>query len=92
MLKKMIFGTFVLITVLLTTFQLVFELNILYLNNNDVLITHKKYYPVNKTSHNMIQQPTTSFFYFKVNILVIIKHLHSTVTDTNDINLYFYVQ
>jgi len=32
MLKVMIFGTFVLITVLLTTFWLVFELNILYLN------------------------------------------------------------
>jgi len=32
MLKIMIFGTFVLITVLLTTFWLVFELNILYLN------------------------------------------------------------
>jgi len=28
----MMFGTFVLITVLLTTFWLVFELNILYLN------------------------------------------------------------
>jgi len=32
MLKIMIFGTFVLITVLLTTFRLVFELNISYLN------------------------------------------------------------
>jgi len=32
MLKIMIFGAFVLITVLLTTFWLVFELNILYLN------------------------------------------------------------
>ena len=41
------------------------------------MITHKKYYPVNKTCHNMILQPTLSFFYFKVNIPVIIKHLHS---------------
>ena len=32
MLKIMIFGTFVLITVLLTTSWLVFEYNILYLN------------------------------------------------------------
>ena len=32
MLKIMIFGTFVLITVPLTTFWLAFELNILYLN------------------------------------------------------------
>jgi len=39
----------------------------------------------------MILQPTTSIF-FKVNIPVIIKHLHSIVTDTNDINLKFYVQ
>jgi len=29
----------------------------------------------------------TELFYFKVNIPVIIKHLHSIVTDTNDINL-----
>ena len=35
----------------------------------------------------MILQPTLSFLYFKVNIPVIIKHLHSIVTDTNDINL-----
>ena len=35
----------------------------------------------------MIQQPTQSLFYFKVNIPGIIKHLHSIVTDTNDINL-----
>jgi len=34
MLKIIIFGTFVLITVLLTTFWLVFELNILYLNKS----------------------------------------------------------
>jgi len=52
---------------------------------------HKKYYPVNKTSHNMILRPTPSFFYFEVNIPVIIKHLHSIVTDTKDINLQFYV-
>jgi len=58
MLNIMIFGTFVLITVLLTTFFLVFELKYIifkYNVNDDVLITHKKYYPVNKASHNMIQ-------------------------------------
>jgi len=49
------------------------------------LITHKKYYTVNKISHNMIPQPTTSIFILY--IPVIIKNLHSIVTDTNDINL-----
>jgi len=34
----------------------------------------------------MISTAYNKDFYFKVNILVIIKHLHSIVTDTNKIN------
>jgi len=52
----MIFGTFVLITVMLIYYIWI---------NNDILITHKKYYPVNEISHNMIVQPTTSNFILK---------------------------
>jgi len=53
-----------LITVLLSTFWLIFDLNISYLNEKmHVLSTLKKHYPVNKTSHNRILQSTLSFYY-----------------------------
>jgi len=63
MLKIMILGTCVLIIVLLATFWLVFDLNISYLNKKYVLCTLKKYFPVNKTGHNMILQSTLSFVF-----------------------------